>query len=212
MSHTHIAIASVALLTIGASLASASTITFTESAVASGVLGSTSFTNSLITLTATGDTSTVTESPPGFFRSNVPDISIDIASVGIATIMGGQVFSCGDNLCLSTPPLPHAAGGFSPNPSVGRDILDTVDEAFNTYHLTTSIGPITDSSLINASFPFNTDRGVFEISSAGNATFTARAAATVPEPGSIALLGFALMGLAVLKSRYSASVSVHSPK
>ena len=67
--------------------------------------------------------------------------------------------------------------------------------------MTTSIGPITNTSLINSSFLFDTDQGVFEISSAGNATFTATVAASIPEPTHIPFLGLALVGLAVLKSR-----------
>jgi hypothetical protein len=199
MTHRKVGFAALALL-MGASFSSAATITFTESAIANGSLGSNSFTDALITLTATGNTSDVTESPTGFFRLDVPEISIDIAGLGNATYTGGQVFSCEDNSCLSTPPYPDAAAGFSPLP-IGHDILDTIDEGFNTYNLATSIGPIASSSLINPSFPFATNRGAFEIASAGEATFTASVGTATPEPATAALLGIGLFGLAFIKLR-----------
>jgi hypothetical protein len=53
------------------------------------------------------------------------------------------------------------------------DILDTAGSAFQTYDLKSPIGPITGPILLNASFPFPTDKGAFKINSAGNSTFTA---------------------------------------
>jgi hypothetical protein len=81
------------------------------------------------------------------------------------------------------------------------DILDTVSSAFSAYGLTTSIGPVTGSSVINPPNSFGTDLGLFQISSAGNATFTAAIGAATPEPGTAALLGLGLVGLATLVCR-----------
>lgn len=193
MTQKHVMVASLALL-IGASFAGASTITFTESAVASGSLGSSSFVGALLTLSATGDTSNVTQWTPGFFRLVGLGISIDIAGLGAANLTGGAVGSCKNNSCLSTPPFPNAGAGFSSHP-MGLDILDIINPAFNNYDLTSAIGPITGTSLINQGFGFQTDRGVFTINSAGPSTFTAALGTAVPEPGTLALFGLGLISL-----------------
>jgi hypothetical protein len=192
MTQKHVTVASLALL-IGASFAGASTITFTESATASGSLGSSPFTGALVTLT--GDTANLTQQTPGFFRLLGLGISIDIAGLGAANLSGGAVFSCKNNLCISTPPRPNAAAGFAVSP-IGLDILDIINPAFNNYDLTTAIGPITDTSLINAGVGFQTDRGVFTINSAGPATFTATLGTATPEPSTLALFGLGLVSLA----------------
>src|ERR1700674_1719277 len=88
MTRKHVGVALFALF-IGASFASAQAIRFTESVTASGSLGSTSFTNSLITLTATGNTSNVTHpslTDPGFSELLVPAASISIAGLGTANL------------------------------------------------------------------------------------------------------------------------------
>jgi hypothetical protein len=192
---------------MGASFASAATITFTESVTASGSLGSNSFTDALVTLKATGNTSNVTQPFPGFFELEGLAVSINIAGLGTANLTSpGAVLSCRNNSCLSTPPYPDAAAGFG-DPDIGYDILDIVDGAFNTYDLATSIGPITGSSLINPSFPHQTDEGEFDIDSAGaalycrvacvesnNATFTATVGPATPEPATVALVLLGLVG------------------
>jgi hypothetical protein len=66
MTHKHVALAFLAVL-IGVSFASADTMIYTESAIASGSLGSTSFTDNLITLTAIGDTAKVFQPSGGLF-------------------------------------------------------------------------------------------------------------------------------------------------
>ncbi len=173
MRQKHVAVASLALL-IGASFASAAAITFTESVTASGSLGSTQFTNALVTLTATGDTSNVTLRGPGWFNFSWIPVSINIASLGKYAHLAdvGGVGSCQNNSC---PTSSAAVASFS-DFTTQRDILDTVGGGFSTYNLATSIGPIAGSSLINASVAFNTDQGSFQITSAGAATFTAQLA------------------------------------
>jgi hypothetical protein len=67
--------------------------------------------------------------------------------------------------------------------------------------LTTSIGPITASSLINSGFPFPTSQGAFILTSAGNVTYTAVVGtATVPEPSTVALTLVALLAACALSS------------
>ena len=187
-------------LLIGASLAAASPITFTETVIASGSLGSSSFTNSLVTLTATGDTSNVFAKGPGWFWLEGVPISISVASLGTTASLTdvGVVGSCQPNSCPSSS---SALGAFG-DVTQDRDILDTLSSAFNNYSLTTSIGPVTGTNLINPSTDFNTSKGVFEITSAGNPTFTAAVGSATPEPSAVALFGLGLgAGLAFLKSR-----------
>src|SRR2546425_440032 len=133
MTHKQVTGACLALL-IGASFASASTITFTESAVASGMLGNNSFVNSLITLTATGDTSNVTPRGPGWFWLSGLPVSINIASLGTTATLtsAGIVGSCHDN----SWPTPSQALVRLYDPSADRDTLDPFGGACNAYDLT----------------------------------------------------------------------------
>ncbi len=190
----------VGALLIEASLAAASPVTFTETVSASGSLGSSSFTNSLVTLTATGDTSNVFAKGPGWFWLEGVPISISIASLGTTTSLTdvGVVGSCQPNSCPSSS---SALGAFG-DVTQDRDILDTLSAAFNNYSLTTSIGPVTGTNLINPSSGFNTSEGLFKITSAGNPTFTAAVGSSTPEPDSGALLGLGLgAAIAFIKLR-----------
>src|SRR5580658_9979780 len=104
-------------LFIGVEVGSAQTITITESAMASGSLNGTAYTDSLITLTASGDISNVVSEGDGVFELPVSGLSIDIASLRVVATLtdAAHVFSC--QLC--------PAGGISDNDS--DDILDTFD-------------------------------------------------------------------------------------
>jgi hypothetical protein len=193
---------------IGVDLGSAQTITITESAMASGSLNGTAYTDSLITLTASGDISNVVTEGPGIFELPVSGLSIDIASLdAVATLTdAAHVFSC--QSCT--------AAGISDNGS--DDILDTFASAFSSYSITTSFGPITsaDNGAADPDVFFDTDDGPFQITSADSTTFTATLGETgtaTPEPAAIALSGLGLAGLAGLAvfKRRNAQPS-HSPK
>jgi hypothetical protein len=193
--------ATLALL-LGAGWANASIITYTESATASGSLGSTAFSNSLITLTFIGDTSNVTGSS-GLYTNDVGALTINIASLGVTADLTdvGEVFV---NQGFSPP-----AAGLG-DQAVGS-ILDTLDGVFGAYGLTTAIGPITNANFINPGTGFATDDGTFIINSAGNSTFTARlGSASTPEPATIALLAMGLLGVGMRK-RLASGVSGSHP-
>ena len=184
-------------LLIGAGFASGASITFTESATATGSLGSNPFTNSLITLTASGDTSNVVDNGAAGFTLLPVTVSINIVSLTTTANLTdtAAVFSCQN--CITA-----AVGIIDVDAVLGAfDVLDTVDNAFRGYALMTSIGPITGAIDFNTGRNFNTNLGLFEISSAGNATFTAAAGTSAPEPATVALFGLGLAGLAVLKRR-----------
>jgi Transposase, Mutator family len=133
--------------------ASADPITYTESASATGSLGSNSFTNALVTITVQADTSGVI-SCFGIALCNLGTGSVSVAGVGTATFTNMiDAFVANSN----TGAVHSAAGIF--HPSIG-DILDTLSSVFATYSLTTSIGPVTGSPVFN-SFAFPTSGGNF---------------------------------------------------
>jgi hypothetical protein len=162
-----------------AGMAHAGAITYTISATASGSLDGAAFRDKLVTLTLNGDTASVTGGS-GFFTIN-GTVQLSVAGIGSGTFTDSmRVF---DNQGFP-------AAGFADNAS-SASVLDTIDSAFTTYALTTSIGPITDTNFINPGDSFPTTAGAFIITSAGNATFTATAG-SVPEPMSFSLLGLGL--------------------
>ena len=79
MTPSYILVAFLALLGGAINFARAESITYVESAIATGSLNGTDFTDALLTLTATGDTSNVTGT--ALFRLAVPDIFINIAGL-----------------------------------------------------------------------------------------------------------------------------------
>jgi hypothetical protein len=189
---TSVGLLSLAL--IGAGFAGGTSITFTESATASGTLGSTPFTNTLVTFTASGDTSNVTEDAPQLFDINGLTISINIASLDTTATLNDTVYSFqGDD-----------AAGFSDGPGGGIILETSSDEIGRSYDLTTSMGPITGVSYINSGFEVGTNEGLFDFTSAGNATFTATVGGA-PEPTTMALFGLGLAGLAALTRRRQAA-------
>lgn len=71
----------------------------------------------------------------------------------------------------------------------GGTILASITPTISAYDLSTAFGPVTDTAFIRSDLTFATSLGGFNLTSAGPATFTATAA-SVPEPGSLVLLGF----------------------
>jgi hypothetical protein len=192
---------------IGVSLGSAQSITITESATASGSLNGTAYTDSLITLTASADISSVINGGGGFFELPVSGVSIDIAQLDVTAALTDAAYVF---VCQSCPTAGISDSGL-------EDILDTFDaSAFSSYSLSTSIGPITsdDNGAPTQDDAFNTDDGPFHLTSADDTTFTATVGDTnpgpgpgpgpgpetsTPEPAAIALFGLGLAGLAVFK-------------
>src|SRR6476620_818654 len=105
-------------------------ISYSETAPVSGSLGGVSFSDSLLTLTASGNTTNIT-SAGGVFSILLP-VSFSVAGIGSGTFTDATEV-------VSNTGVPDA--GFS-DLGVNRGILFTSDPAFSTYFLSTAIGPI----------------------------------------------------------------------
>jgi len=171
----------------------AGTVTFTLSATASGILGGTPFSNSLMTITVLADTST----PSDPFSST---IAVGALSASFNTESPTVFFnpSCGD--FAGNPPC----AGFEIN---AGDLLDIPSASLAGYVLGTPIGPINAASLTGnpalLGTVYDTDGGgSMTLSALSNGTFTASVGgSSVPEPAALALVGCGLSVLGLLQRR-----------
>src|SRR5581483_3899711 len=120
-------------VTVVVSTASASTINYVFTGTVSGVVGSTSFSGASFTLTATADTSSIYSPFTGAYNVNPSSVLIDIAGIGSMNLLNNSyVFDAQDGV---------AGFGVQSIP-VCCDIIQIYDPAFQTYDLSTAIGPI----------------------------------------------------------------------
>lgn len=173
------------LLSVAAG-AQAALITVTDQVTDSGSLDGTPFTNALVTVTFQGDTNNVTSSFSVF--SIIGTVSVNVAGLTSDTLTG-TLSAYSDTMFES--------GGIETVTSV---VLATDSTAFATYDLNTSLGPMVGQAFIANPSDLPTAGGTLMLDLTSNqSTFTATVAgSSVPEPGSLLLLG---AGIAALRLR-----------
>lgn len=193
--------------------AKADTITYVQSTIASGKLGATTFTNAVVTVTLTANTSGATTAPGelGAFGLlwNPGTATLNVSGIGTATILdqvaifstyhmsAADILTFSDGaVSLPTVFIATYTGDLTGPSDDLTHILMTPNASLFGYDLKTAIGPVTGSgfpcctvdvrhtSLGNFTFADNTFRDI---------TFTATT--SVPEPSSLLLLGTGILFL-----------------
>ena len=167
---------------------------YSDEAEASGSLGSSTFTNALVTATFFGDTTNV--SPVGSdYLNTVGAAFVTVAGLGTATFTDSVIaFDVQGGL---------VAGIY--DATVSNEILDTQNSAFATYDLTTPIGPISGTANVPVALSFETNMGALVFTSIGRtSTFSA---GEVPEPLTSTLTCSGLVLIAILRLRQRARLA-----
>jgi hypothetical protein len=177
--------AALIAMTIGVMIASgraseAGLITYTETVNGYGSFGGVDFSDQLITITLTTDTSQITNPSAGLLRTNTALTTISVAGIGTGTLQTHAFNNQTAN-----------AFGFSTGVGAQPDILDVQNAAFASYNHQSAIGPIVGIAIINTDAAFSTTIGDFVISSTSSDVTMQATLASVPEPSSLALCGIA---------------------
>jgi hypothetical protein len=191
-------------VTIVAPNARADNLTYTETATMTGTLDGTPFTNALVTISLTGNTLDIVHPAVGLYElAGSPTVSV--AGVGSDTLPG----PAGVFVQLQIASATAGFIDFNTVPFVesGAVVLETINvggAAFGDYHLSTSIGPVTDSPGFDPSVLFFTTSGFFRITDSSESTFTAVDNTTTmaaPEPSSLLLLASGLLAMGMFRLR-----------
>jgi hypothetical protein len=180
--------------------------TYTFTGIASGSIGSEAFSDATLTVTATGDVSTVMFTSPTYFLDIPGGLStFSISGIGSGTFTDETyVFDNTDGV----------AGFGDDGATKCCDIIQTSDSAigstaFATYNLQSSIGPLSPEASdpsIGDWAGLNTSLGSFTVTSYDSVVFQATVGA-VPEPRTLPVLGIGLVGMIVFMARRKHSLS-----
>ena len=143
--------------------ATGSPIRYIEHAIATGSLGSRQFTNASVTMSFSGNTSTVTNPQAGVWTNPTGTTTVDVQGVGSATVTGATDVRVVQN--------PYVGGGTF-QIEHGGAFFSVQNSAFLSYDLNKAFGPITGPGAFR--WGFSTTAGGFKLTSVGTVTFVAR--------------------------------------
>jgi hypothetical protein len=178
------------LFALGAALLPAAPITYTFTQLGSGSLGGTLFSDALVTLTLTGDTTGIVNPNPNLFR-NPGSATVTVDGLGTAD------FTIPMRVFLN----PSATVVGISRATDERDLIGLAPPvpALTTYRLDLPIGLTTGTPAGNPSLLFATTAGDFVLSTAQTVnrpvTFSASLNSDVPEPSTIGLISVGLAAL-----------------
>jgi hypothetical protein len=144
--------AALALLAVGAIVptARAEQITYTEEGIFSGIYGGSTFTDLLVSISATADTADVQMIAPGVFAVDVTHkTKVTVENSGIGTeLVIGEAVSVFDIQADMTAGFIFGGG----------EEVGTIGPEFASYDLSTAIGPVTGTA-VNFGLDFFTNFG-----------------------------------------------------
>lgn len=166
--------------------AHADPVTYLFTGLASGNINGTAFTNKLLDITASGDTSGSTSfSQAGTtgFTNEVGNMSVLLSGVTGAIGSSTDTYTVFDNQTNSVAGITN---------DTTYDSIDIAAPSFAGYDLTTDLGPV-KATTSYLGFPIATSFGTITLSSLKTPTFTAIVTpAPVPEASSVVSLGLLL--------------------